>query len=164
MSLNLPPTTETVHLFLYGGQSNCVGKAKIDRLLEDDNYSDYHKEQSGVWFAGRSDDTDDFVIGPMTPGLENGSRGTFGAQVSMGYHYHRVTNKHVMIVKLGAGGTNVYQDWNPYTVQNQWDRDKDDGTAAYLIPNYGSDQYMYKNFVHNSRLVMETLKAANVSW
>jgi len=161
-TLRLPPTTETLHVFLLAGQSESVGKASTDKLIADNRYATYHDEQSSVWFAGHSRITNDLVIVPMKPGLGTGERGTFGPEVSMGYHFHRVTNEPVMIIKLAWGGTNVYEDWNPYTKSNQWDRDADDGTAAFLKPDYKAKEQIYISFVHHSRLVFEKLRAANI--
>jgi len=164
VTLDLPPATKTVSILLFGGQSNCVGKAKLDKHSGDDRYSEYRGSQSNVWFGGRSDKTNDLIIAPMEAGVENGVRGTFGCEVSMGYKYYRTTNNPVLILKLGMGGTNVNQNWNPYSYNNNWDRDEDDGTAAYLEKkiDYGSRDHMFINFVHNSRLVLEKLSAANI--
>jgi len=177
--IDLPPADgEPVHLFLLAGQSGCHGSARMSDLEVDTNpfYADYKDAQSNVWLAMRSewkiqDEYAQFLIQPMKPGVERQSK--FGPEVSMGHRFHARTGKRAMVVKLCSGGTNVQSNWNPDTLNNTWDRENDDGTAAYLEnqvmynkdPDGGDlstgadfEDFMYIDLVHHVRLVTEQLK------
>ena len=51
-------------------------------------------------------------------------------------------------------------DWNPFSRDNDWPRDADDGTAAYLAAFVDGEvrTKMYVNFVHHIRLQNEALE------
>ena len=44
-----------------------------------------------------------------------------------------------MLIKYCWGGSSAQFDWNPSTAENGWDRQADNGTAAWLIdPTHGA--------------------------
>jgi hypothetical protein len=163
----LPPTDETVQIFLLSGQSDCTGQASNVRLNADStSYPDLQGAIPGVWFASYSSPADigRFFIAPMQAGSDG--RSSFGPEISFGERIHAVTKKPTMIMKYCVGGTQVYEHWNPSTATNQWDKENDDGTAQWMADNAGLDfqskYHLFKNMAYTIRLTNETLTAANI--
>lgn len=143
-------------------------------------YDDYKVAQSNVWLAMRTEleingKYSEFVMKPMEPGIER--RVKFGPEVAMGHRFNKRTGKRAMIVKLCSGGTDVEVNWNPDTETNNWDRELDDGTAAFLddrvlynpnpnggdlITGAGFENHMYINLVHHTRMVTEELNKNDI--
>lgn len=162
-SLPPPADDDPVHLFLLGGQSECVGQASA-ALLETEGKFDYPSlvgEQEGVWLAGISQ-TDQFFVAPMSPLTK------FGPEVSFGQRVHQVAGARVLVVKYCWGGSSVAQHWNPTTVANRWDYATDNGTAAWLVENAGVDftdkNALFVNQVYTVRRTTEALVAAGVTY
>ena len=93
---------------------------------------------------------------------------TFGPELSLGERLHSLTGRPVVLMKYCWGGSSAQYDWNPSTPENVWDRQADNGTAAWLIDpahggaNLGKRRKVYKNFVYTYRRTTEALQAAGV--
>ncbi|KAK3285902.1 hypothetical protein CYMTET_6514 [Cymbomonas tetramitiformis] len=167
-SLPRANSTEPVQLFLQAGQSECVGHASVNDLIQDyQTYGELVGVQEGVWFAGYATpaSAENFFIDKMTAG--NG-KSTFGPEISMGNRLHEVIGRRVLVVKYCIGGTNTAKNWNPSTIQNNWDRSQDDGTAAWLLENanidFESKNSLFVNLIYTARRAVEALTAAGVAF
>jgi hypothetical protein len=168
---SLPPADDAdpVHLYLLGGQSECVGAASVARLEDEgqDVYAHLIGEQEGVWLAGnvRGADESTFFIAPMQAGNEWTK---FGPEISFGQRVREVTGARVLVVKYCWGGSSTKQHWNPKTDANSWDYTADDGTAAYLIENqhvdFADKDRLFVNQVYVARRATEALAEAGVAF
>jgi hypothetical protein len=100
----LPPTDETIQVFLLSGQSECGGSARVTDLDADPEYSELHGIIEDVWIGEyqKPDADDRFFIAPMDAGQ---ARQHFGPEISFGERFHAVTGKRTMVVKYCVGGT-----------------------------------------------------------
>jgi len=164
---SLPPAEDDdpLEVFLLSGQSECTGSASAAMLNEEGNeaYPLLVGTQSGVWFASWTNNR--FFIAPMQAGK---GRGSFGPEISFGQRVHEATGSRVMVIKYCWGGSSVAKHWNPDTVHNSWDHDKDDGTAAWLEANgpvdFTNKNSLFANLVHVARLTTEALTLAGVAY
>jgi len=164
---DLPTGTDVVDLFLLSGQSECSGAGQVSDLNIDSsgNYPNLQGVIDGVWFAGYryQKRPENFFIRPMLAGEE---KTTFGPELSFGERYHNVTGRRTMVVKYCNGGTNVFEDWNPETPANSWDKQADDGTSQWMAANAGlnfsSKAHLFKNMIWTIRKTEETLKEGGV--
>ena len=165
---DLPDTDETVQLFLLSGQSEACGAAQVTDLQNDaTTYPYLQGEIDGTWFAGYrySRRPENFFISKMQAGDE---KATFGPEISFAERMHSLTGEPTMVMKYCNGGTNVFEDWNPDTPENSWDKDADDGTSQWMLDNAGlkfsSKAHLFKNMVYTIRKTEETLKEGGVSF
>ena len=167
---NLPsPSTGPVDIYFLAGQSGCVGLSSVAKLKASGRYSSLEREQPKVWFAGYHgvQSPEMFSISPMSPIANN--LNTFGPELSLGDRLHSLTGRPIVLMKYCWGGSSAQFDWNPSTPENGWDRQADNGTAAWLIDpthggaNLGKRRKVYKNFVYTYRRTTEALKAAGVA-
>ena len=161
---DLPDDSETVHLFLFGGQSECKGQGRPDDLQADDSYAELQGQQEGIWFAGYQlpASKESYFIAPLQVGNDNPTG--FGPEASFGQRIHAVTGKRVMMVKYCVGGTSVSQNWNPEGAENLWDKAADDGTAQFLEGgiNFESRNALFKNMIYTIRRTEEALTEASI--
>ena len=166
---NLPsPSTGPVDIYFLAGQSGCQGLSSVSKLKASGRYSSLHHAQPKVWFAGYHgvQAPEMFTIIPMSPVVNN--LNTFGPEVSLGERLHSLTGRSIVLMKYCWGGSSAQFDWNPSTPENGWNRQADNGTAAWLIDpahggaNLGKRRRAYKNFVYTYRRTTEALQAAGV--
>ena len=161
----LPPTDETVHVFLQAGQSECGGSANPVDLNADSKYANLHGDIDDVWFAGYKGKRreEGFFVAPMSAGVASLK---FGPEVSFGERFHSITGKRTLILKYCMGGTNVHTHWNPDTPENSWDTEADDGTAQWMSENAGIDfsskDHLFKITAYSIRRLTETLTDGGV--
>merc|ERR1719223_273872 len=83
------------------------------------------------------------------------------------------SSANVMIAKFCRGGSNIKYQWNPESTANNWDRDEDDGTAAWLETNgyavlganeENSKDHLYATLVYYVRKTTEALDEANIPY
>jgi len=163
---SLPPTDETVQVYLLSGQSECFGQAEAADLDADaQTYPELQGDIPGVWFAGYASptSTDRFYIAPMNAGTD---RSMFGPEISFGERMYAVTGKPTLVMKYCVGGTNVITQWNPEEEDNMWDTSADDGTAQWMADNAGlnflSKTHLFKNMVYTIRRTKEALTDGGV--
>lgn len=158
---------DPVRLFIQAGQSNCGGAAS-SALLNDDSgtYPDLVGTIDGAWFAGEYE-KGNVLIRPMLAG--EAKDGKFGPEVSMSQRIVEASESvspTVMITKYCWGGSNIKTEWNPETSDNNWDRDADDGTSAWLVDNgvsvANSKTHLYANLVYTVRKTTELLEEAGI--
>jgi len=176
----LPPGTEErpLQVVIISGQSGCVGQASSIMLNADPNpsYDNVKGAQEGVWFAGfqgvsKGAGPERFYVGPMVAGEASPvQQRTFGPEVSLGSRIYEGTegNSDVLVVKYCWGGSNLFQQWNPRTEENSWDRETDDGTARWLLEEsggataLGDKNHLYANLVYTVRRALEALDEGGI--
>ena len=112
-------------VYILAGQSNMDGQANvstIDFLGEDKQHGELLKlvkpdgktlvTRSDVWVAHRG------VYGPLGPGYggrrSNDTLGNkIGPEYAFGCRMGEHTAEQVLLIKVAAGGTSLYQDWRP---------------------------------------------------
>lgn len=162
---------DPVRLFVQAGQSNCGGSASAKLLVADnDTYPDLVGTIDNVWLATTYNPEKTFKILPMVAG--EAKNGKFGPEVSIGQRLAEASSSTstspIMIVKYCKGGSNIATQWNPATSDNDWDRDEDEGTAAWLLDNgyadLGSKKTLYANLMYIVRSAVETLEEASIPY
>ena len=174
----LPPGTEErpLQVFIQSGQSNCVGQSSSEMFYNDENpaYDDLKGTQEGVWYAGFQGvhlaAPERFFIGPMKAG-EASKKGTmlFGPEVSIGNRIYEAMegDSDVLIIKYCWGGSNIYEEWNPRTDANSWDRTNPDQSSSWLLEESGAISlsrkfHLYANLIYTVRRTLEALDEGNV--
>lgn len=158
-----------IRLFIQGGQSNCGGAASAELLEADsETYPDLVGTIDGAWFAGKFSSFDDFRIRRMKAG--EAKYGKFGPEVSIAQRLVEASghSTNIMIAKYCWGGSNIKREWNPESIYNNWNRNDDDGTAAWLETNGWADlnskDHLYANLVYYVRKTTETLDEASIPY
>jgi len=168
-----------VKLYLQAGQSECVGVASNELLLEHEeetgNYSDLVGEQDGVYIAGYNEawplgipDESRFFISKMELEKE-GKSGTFGPEIAIGRRLQDASplNTDIMIVKYCWGGSNVAFQWDPDSAWNTWNQTADDKTSDYLLAAGAADltnkKNLFGNLIYTARRTIEALEDANIT-
>jgi len=168
-----------LRVFVQSGQSGCVGQASAKMMNIDDNpsYDELKGTQEGVWFSGlkggTTKDASRFYMGPMIAGEASAAGNKFGPEVSVGRRLSDAKGDSaapVLIIKYCWGGSNVEKEWNPRTSANSWDREKDNGTALWLLNESGgatdlsSKNHLYANLIYTVRRSLEVLHDGGIPY
>ena len=168
-----------LRVFVQSGQSSCVGQASANMMNIDDNpsYDELKGTQEGVWFSGlkggKTKDASRFYMGPMIAGEASAADNMFGPEVSVGRRLSDAKGDSaapVLIIKYCWGGLNVEKQWNPRTSANSWDREKDNGTALWLLnesggtTDFSSKNHLYANLIYTVRRSLEVLQDGGIPY
>ncbi len=164
-----------LRVFFQAGQSGCVGQASARKMNNDPSYKELKGVQEGVWFAGLKDSYgnaqgDNFFMRQLLAGEASDNGNSMGPEVAIGKRLYDAEGgkSPVLIVKYCWGGSNLKREWNPSTPENSWDKQRDDGTAEWLLEEGSADlsnkKKLYANLIYTVRRSLELLDEAGIPY